>query len=115
MASEPSVNIGSIARQWPTASSIPGDRERKLGTCGSSCIEVPMPCPTYWRMMPKPPERATSSTAPEMEPIRLPGTAAAIPAMSESRVACTRPTAAGLPAASPPQMKLRAPSPCQPS
>ena len=45
MASEPSVNIGSMARQWPTASSIPGDRERKLGTCGSSCIEVPMPWP----------------------------------------------------------------------
>ncbi len=115
VASEPSVSIGSIARQIPGTSSIPLDLERKFGTWGSSCMAVPMPWPTYCRMIPYPPAVAMSSTAAEISPIRLPGTAAAMPAINARRVVRTSPRAAGVAADSPPQMNDRAPSPCQPS
>ena len=53
-----------------------------------------------------------SSTAAEMSPTRLPGTAAAIPAIIARRVAVTSASTSGVEA---PATNVRAASPCQPS
>ena len=45
----PKLTIGSIARTSPGSSFGPSPGRPKLGTCGSSCNEVPIPCPTNSR------------------------------------------------------------------
>src|SRR3989338_10717326 len=50
----PALTIGSIARTMPPFSLGPVPGTPKFGICGSSCILVPMPCPTNSRTTEKP-------------------------------------------------------------
>src|SRR3989338_6293687 len=51
----PAFTIGSSARTMPVRSLTPVPASPKFGICGSSCSDVPTPCPTKSRTTEKPP------------------------------------------------------------
>src|SRR5579884_33628 len=91
----PEFTIGSMQSTMPSRSFMPCPRRPKFGTCGSSCSEVPIPCPTNSRTTLKPSDSTTSCTAAPMSPNVAPGLTAWIPLSSEAFVTSRRRCALG--------------------
>ena len=96
----------------PSSSTMPRPASPKFGTWGSSCIWRPIPWPTSDRITDRPSRSTRSCTAWETSPSRFPGTACAVAASSDSRVAFSRRDAIGLTGRS---ATVRAASATQPS
>src|SRR5262249_27650764 len=78
-AGRPALTIGSMAIVIPGRSFGEDLPSTKLGTCGSSCMVLPTPCPTNSRTTLNPLLSTYFCMAWEMSLTRLPGTACSIP------------------------------------